>query len=224
MPVPSAHEPLRRPTDHAVLRAVAAGVVATVGLAVAGSAFWQIDLRYSTPTPVPAGHVEVRAGDRVELPAELERAVRSAPGPTLLHVFNPDCPCSRFNLEHVVEIAREFDGRARVVAVLQGRDARAARSRFDALETGLIACVDPDGEIAAAVGVYSTPQAAIVGPDARLVWRGNYNVSRFCRDDRTEFARIALTNAVADRAIPDLDPHATVAYGCELPRASEDVR
>ncbi len=202
-------------------RAIAAGLAATAGLAIAGWAFWTFDLRYSAPTPVPTNRIEVELGDSVDLPRALDRAVRSAPGPTLLHVFNPDCPCSRFNLEHVVGLAREFDGRARVVAVLEGSDALVSRSRFEALDTGLVSYTDQDGSIAAAVGAYSTPQAAIVDREAKLVWRGNYNLSRYCRDERTEFARIALSNAVLGLSTPAFESRATVAYGCVLPSAGE---
>jgi len=203
----------------AAWRQAAAAACALAGLAVAGHAFWDLDLRYARPTPAPPGRVDVERGARVELPDELARYVRAAPGPTLLHVFNPECPCSRFNLEHVVAIARELAGRARVVAVLQGADAKAAAAAFEARDTGLAHVSDPDGSIAASVGAYSTPQAAIVDRDGRLLWRGNYNVSRFCRDRDTEFARIALEHAVAGRDLPAFPADATIAYGCALPGA-----
>lgn len=207
----------------AAWRPAAAAACALAGLAAAGHAFWTLDLRYARPTPVPAEHVEVVRGDAVELPAQLARYVRAAPGPTLLHVFNPACPCSRFNLDHVVAIARGFEGRARVVAVLQGEDAQASFAAFDERSTGLARVADPDGAIAASVGAYSTPQAAILDRDGRLVWRGNYNVSRFCGDRETEFARIALECAVAGRALPPFPDVATTAYGCALPSAAEDA-
>jgi hypothetical protein len=52
----------------------------------------------------------------------------------------------------------------------------------------------------------------------RLAYRGNYNVSRYCTDPRTEFVRIALEQMVAETdklaSLPNL-----AAYGCELPSA-----
>lgn len=203
-------------------RSAAAAACALAGLAVAGHAFWDLDLRYAQPTPAPPGRFEVALGARVALPEELSRYVLAAPGPTLLHVFNPECPCSRFNLGHVVAIARGLEGRARVVAVLQGADARESVAAFEESDTGLAHVVDPDGSIAKALGAYSTPQAAIVERDGRLQWRGNYNLSRYCRDRDTEFARIALEHAVAGRAAPAFPIEATTAYGCALPGAKDE--
>ncbi len=57
--------------------------------------FWQQELQYARPTPVPADYVTVLPGRRVMVPVAAG-AVRK---PVLLHFFNPDCPCSRFNLK-----------------------------------------------------------------------------------------------------------------------------
>lgn len=202
-------------------RNIAAVLCALLGTSAAARAFWVIDLRYSQPTPVPATHIDVSRGERVVLPAELDRFVRSFSGPTLFHVFNPDCPCSRFNLEHVLSIARTFEGRVRFVAILQGEDESRSRESFAARGTGFASFPDPDGAIAESLGVYSTPQAAIVDDSTRLVWRGNYNSTRFCRDEASEYARIALESILAHQPVPDFGAVATTAYGCELPSAEE---
>ena len=77
---------------------------------------------------------------------------------------------------------------------------------------------DPGGHRAARLGVYSTPQAVVIGADGRLFFRGNYNTTRYCVDSRTEFARIAIEALLAGIPLPDLPPQARVAYGCPLRR------
>ncbi len=214
--------PSLSPARASNVRQFMAGACALVGLGAIGAAFWEVDLKYSTPTPRPASLAEVEPGAQLELPADLERFLRSAPGPTLLHFFNPQCPCSRFNLEHVIELARRFEGRARVLAVLaEGEEAADA---VEALSEHFPARVDSGGRLAEALGVYSTPQAAIVGPDLRLYWRGNYNRTRYCVEPNSEYARIALEAALAGRSAPQFDSRATLAYGCELPGAEDDAR
>ena len=80
------------------LRSTLAGLTALVLLAAIGGVFWLQDWRYSRPTPRPEGWHAVAAGTRVALPPEIEALRRARPGaPVLLHFFNPDCPCSRFN-------------------------------------------------------------------------------------------------------------------------------
>lgn len=50
-----------------------------------------------------------------------------------------------------------------------------------------------------------------------LLFRGNYNVSRYCTDPGTEFACIALESVVNHTPLPPATQTALIAYGCELP-------
>lgn len=201
----------------ALVLALSAGLLAVIGVV-----FWHQDLRYSLPTPRPAALPEVMAGATVPL-GEFLPAANPATGdarPWFLHFFNPGCPCSRFNLEHLRTLHQRFGDRARFVAVLQGEATPAellARFRAEDGLAGMDAVPDPEGRLAAACGVYSTPQAALLSPAGQLLFRGNYNASRYCADPNTEFARLALEALLAGRPIPALPPEAGVAYGCELP-------
>lgn len=78
-----------------------------------------------------------------------------------------------------------------------------------------------DSAIAAACGVYSTPQAVILDADGRLFYRGNYNRSRYCSDEKTGFARQALDTLLQHRFTLDLSPLAYKAYGCQLPACTQ---
>ncbi len=198
--------------------AAACGVV---GLAMVGLSFWRLDLRYALPTPIPHAHTAVVPGEVVELPPELaSRELRSG-RPTLLHFYNPECPCSRFNLDHVRELAARHAGAARFVAVLECEPDESSDVLESLLEHFDQAVFDPSGRIAAAVGVYSTPQAAIVTSDQKLFWRGNYNTSRYCSNRESEFARVALERACAGKAAPPPDERAQTAWGCPLPNDAE---
>lgn len=194
-------------------------------LALVGVTFWCQDLRYSLPTPRPAGWRGVAQGQAVSLPSHLADAAHDD-RPLLLHFFNPDCPCSRFNAEHLRALRQRFGSEVRFVAVVQVMDG----PQVEARDRGLIAAgrwfgadmeaiVDEDGSIAAACGVYSTPQAALIsgGPGRALLFRGNYNAARYCTDPRTEFVRLALEAFVEGKPIPPQSREAMMAYGCELP-------
>lgn len=183
-------------------------------LAVVGFAFWQQDLKYSRPTPRPASLRVVVPGSQ----PDLRGVPRFADGkPIFLHFFNPGCPCSRFNLDHVRALAMQQKEQAHFVAVLQGDDEGSLRREFASLGLDVPSVADTGGAIAAACGVYSTPQAVILGGDGRLFFRGNYNVSRYCPAQGTEFARIALEALLAGKPAPVFPDAALVAYGCELP-------
>lgn len=217
-------------------------------LAAVGLTFWLQEWRYAQATPRPEKLVQPPLGARLSLgevvagadaPLQTASAQRAAPGPTVLHFFNPDCPCSRFNAAHLRQLREEFAGRAEFVAVLEGEgEAAELQAAFAAWDLDLRSVVDVDGALAAAAGVYATPQAVVLAADGTLHYRGNYNVQRFCSDRRTQFVRRALETLLAP--VPDvaadpfppegdpkadvpfdpLDPRACTAFGCPLPLRS----
>ncbi|NUP07402.1 MAG: redoxin domain-containing protein [Polyangiaceae bacterium] len=197
--------------------AVVALVVATC-LSFSGYLFWREDVRYSLPTPRPDGLVQPPAGSSLEVDAWLAAAnlPPRAGRPVLLHFFNPECPCTRFNVDHVRKLHARFGERVEFIAVAQtslsGHELDAAMAE---LKLGIPHFVDTNGRVAAAAGVYSTPQAVLVDAEQKLVYRGNYNVSRYCTDPETEFVRIAIESLESSREAPRETP----AYGCELPTA-----
>lgn len=208
---------VRAPAPTARPHIAAAGLLAGVLLAGVVGLFWWQDVRYSLPTPVPEDWHAVAPGAMVTLPPGLEQ-LRVAGGrrPLLLHFFNPACPCSRFNVDHVREIATTYADRVTVVAVLAEARPDDLRAAYRALKLRLPHYVDDDRSAATAVGAYSTPQAALIDAAGRLVYRGNYNTSRYCRDRETEFARIAIDDLLAGRAARPSPAAATVSYGCPL--------
>ncbi len=174
--------------------------------------FWYEDWQYTQPTPRPLHLTQAKPGGLLRL-SEFKLPVAVADSadrrPLFLHFYNPKCPCSRFNLDHVRDLVRAHGAQVRFVAVIEG-DRKAARG----LPMPLIA--DPQGAVARACGVYSTPQAVLLDARGRLVYRGNYNTGRYCEGRATEFARIALENLLASHSAPE-PAAATTAYGCQLP-------
>jgi hypothetical protein len=200
---------------------LAGGCVAAL-LGLVAWVFWEQDVRYMLPTPRPPGLVQPGVGSALPAGQWLARLGVAPRGlPVHLHVFNPDCPCSRFNADHVRELARTYGDRVQFVGLIQVPEdtARAdAAAAALALELGMPLAIDEGGAIARAAGVYSTPQAVLVDAAGGLVYRGNYNLSRYHVDRRTEHARLALEALVGEPAA-FTDPGAP-AYGCELPRAA----
>jgi hypothetical protein len=187
-------------------------------LAVVGYAFWNEDWRYSLPTPFPEGLIQPPLGSRLALPALID-AVKRNGRPLLLHFANPQCPCTQFSLDHVRRLEQTFGNRVDFVTVLQSdSDLAEARSEFQSMHLRMPVVYDRGAKIGDWVGVYATPQAAILAADGSLYFRGNYNRSRYCSDETSEFVRIALEALVAKRPLPRLPGEATVTYGCPLPR------
>jgi hypothetical protein len=209
--------------------------MASLCFALIGAVFWQEDVRYSLPTPRPHDMQQVPIGTVLPVAAWFRDAgVNPVPsGPVLLHFFNPACSCSRFNLEHLRTLVRRYAGQVRFLAVVQdtgdigpGSSAReraaepgesSLRQRVEELGLGMPIVSDHGGTIARQAGIYATPQAVLLDHASRIIYRGNYNRTRYCSDARTEYVRMAIDDLLASRA---LNLPETRAYGCALPAFS----
>jgi hypothetical protein len=176
-------------------------------------AFWYQEWQYALPTPRPAELRQPNIGE----PLTITGLQRDQTKPTLLHFFNPVCPCSRFNIDHVRELIADYGDVVQIVAVLEADDQHDGLEAFAQLNLKCEAIVDRDGAIARQAGVYATPQGVVLGYDGELHYRGNYNLSRYCTAAETEFVRQAIENCLALQPPLEFPAAATVAVGCQLP-------
>ncbi|TAH02324.1 MAG: AhpC/TSA family protein [Sphingobacteriales bacterium] len=177
--------------------------------------FWRNELVYNLPTPVPSQYTKVEAGNRIYITA-FETPENTKP--LFIHFFNPDCPCSRFNMNHFKSIVKEYNTQVDFAMVVLSADTYTAaqiKRKYD-----LDMPVYFDSAMAAACGVYSTPQAVILNTDHQLVYRGNYNKSRYCTDKKTEYARLALSGLLQNKTYA-FNQFALKAYGCQLPKCTK---
>jgi hypothetical protein len=178
--------------------------------------FWYTDWKYSLPTPVPKQYHPVGAGTSIELNGKLAVA---GDKPVFIHFFNPDCPCSRFNIPFFKALARKYGDRVSfAVVVLNNKEytATEVQKKFD-----LDIPVSFDSTIAADCGVYSTPQAVLLDATRHLYFRGNYNKSRYCTDSRSNYAQMAIDSLFGNVSRPLFAAYALKAYGCILPACTK---
>ncbi len=177
-----------------------------------GALFWYNELIYHLPTPIPEHYKPVNNGTVIKLASEFDAYQGK---PVFLHFFNPDCPCSRFNITNFKALVKQYGGQVNfVVVVINNKNytAKAIRDKFDLNIPVLF-----DASLAAMCGVYSTPQAVLLDAQHTLYYRGNYNQSRYCTDEKTSYAKIALNGLLHDHARLVFSPLALRAYGCSLP-------
>jgi len=173
--------------------------------------FWINEWKYSLPTPVPDDYHAVKQGQYIALKIKLNDTTK----PVFIHFFNPACPCSRFNVPAFRKLATKYGKQVNFAIIVLSSEhytVKEIQEKFD-----LNIPVFFDAPTAVACGVYSTPQVALLDSKRRLFYRGNYNSSRYCTDERTNYAAIAV------RKLIDNDYHTTFstlalrAYGCSLP-------
>jgi hypothetical protein len=174
--------------------------------------FWYNSWVYLLPTPVPKDYRPVPAGSHISLygPAAIKEAK-----PTFLHFFNPDCPCSRFNIKHFQSLVGAYGHQVNFVVVVMSDKKYSVKAVQERL--GLNLPVMFDTSIAKRCGVYSTPQAVLVNSKSKIFYRGNYNKSRYCTDENTNYAKIALVGLLGNMPTMAFDEQALKSYGCSLP-------
>jgi hypothetical protein len=132
---------------------------------------------------------------------------------TILHFWDPDCPCARFNQVHVRDlISIHGAGDIRFVIVVPAEHAREGdrlRQRAETVfGTGIEVVID-HGELANAVP--SSPAAAIFAADRELAYFGPYSIGAVCSQGQGNFVETVLT-----RLKQGQNPHFlnTMAVGC----------
>lgn len=179
--------------------------------------FWYNDWKYKLPTPIPSNYKIVNMGTEINLPPQLNSQEQK---PVFLHFFNPDCPCSRFNMFYFKRLVKQYQQQVVFEIVVMNNKHYSAdkiQNMFD-----LKIPVSFDTTIAKSCGVYSTPQAVILNSNHQLYYRGNYNKSRYCAEEKTGYAKIALVALLKKEAPVSFDAYALRAYGCQLPTCTKN--
>jgi hypothetical protein len=213
------HNPIRAVRVSKRLKARLAVVVLVVSAVVVGSVFWHMEVVYSLPTPVPADHRNVEVGSPITLEGPM---AQPAGMPVFLHFFNPRCPCSRFNLPEVKALVRKYQDRIAFRVVVVPPEGKRYSGPDAYRDIGMDIPVSFDRSIAAACGVYSTPQAVLIDAGGKLFYRGNYNKHRYCTAAATNYARMAIDSLLAGTERIHPERAALLSYGCSLPKCTKD--
>ncbi|QSB25227.1 thioredoxin fold domain-containing protein [Flavobacterium sp. CLA17] len=178
--------------------------------------FWQNEFKYSLPTPIPKNYHDVAVGSQIDL----GKCWTTNNKPVFIHFFNPDCPCSRFNVPHVSGLIKKYGDRInfKIVVLNQQKNftIEEIQKKFDAAIP-----VYFDSAMASKCGVFSTPQAVIIDPSHHLYYRGNYNKTRYCTNADSNYAQMAIDSLLKQIQSPSFDALALRAYGCSLPKCTK---
>jgi thioredoxin-related protein len=178
---------------------------------VIGVLFWYNELQYQLPTPIPKNYKAVTAGELIKLNSKLRADTTK---PVFLHFFNPTCPCSKFNIKMFKSLVAKYDKKinfALVVISDKQYTADEIRAKFD-----MNIPVSFDQTLAAQCGVYSTPQVALIDDKSKLYYRGNYNITRYCTDEKTNYAQQAINGVLVNNGGLTFNKLALTSYGCRL--------
>jgi thiol-disulfide isomerase/thioredoxin len=177
--------------------------------------FWWQEIQYTLPTPIPNNYTPVLTNTK---PILTDNQLFSFEKPVFIHFFNPHCPCSKFNLEHIKYLVKTYQKDVNFYVVMSVEEDETLVTSFkESFGLPISIYFDKNKQLATSLGVYSTPQAVILDKSSMLYFRGNYNKTRYCTDKKTNFAEIAIQNLLEGKIAPIFPIIATQSYGCELP-------
>ncbi|MDR6763585.1 thiol-disulfide isomerase/thioredoxin [Flavobacterium sp. 2755] len=181
-----------------------------------GYLFWQNEFKYSLPTPIPKNYHAIAMGSKVDL----SQCCAFDNKPVFFHFFNPDCPCSRFNVPHVSDLIKKYGDKVNFKIVVLNKKKTFSIEEIQQ-KFGAAIPVYFDEGIAQKCGVISTPQAVLLDADHNLYYRGNYNKTRYCTDAESNYAQMAIDSLLKQNNSPSFNALALRAYGCSLPNCTK---
>jgi hypothetical protein len=173
--------------------------VASLWLAGTAYAFWSFELKHERS--FESGRTVLF--DSATRERSAEAWFRSAIGPrggvTVVHVYEPNCPCNRFTHPHLARIIANYQQRGvRFVAAARG-------GAGGAPPDGLQQVVVPSGSDLA--WIEATPAALVFDANGRLVYFGPYSDSARCGDSG------GLVERVLERMLAGQAPRPQAFYG-----------
>jgi hypothetical protein len=176
-----------------------------------GCLFYQQEIKYWVPTPLPANYKEVAPGSLIT-----NAHFRTTDRPKFIHFFNPKCPCSKFNFTSYKQLIGAYQNRFDCYAIVQNSSLGIRNDDLKFLEDlNVTLIVDTDQTMARSMGVYSTPQLVLLDAQNQLYYRGNYNQARYCTNPETFYAKMAIDSLINGELYTIPNP-AFIAYGCSL--------
>lgn len=178
--------------------------------------FWSQEVQYWIPTEIPKDYVDVPSGSSVSLDF-----IKKNQKHKVLHFYNPNCPCSKFNFTSFKKILKDHHQKFDFYLIVQDTEEGISSNVYEELEKYNAEIItDKNKEIANSCGVYSTPQMAILDQNNTLYYKGNYNKARYCTSPNSDYAAMAIDSLFSGVQQPSFPAFAKQAYGCSLEKST----
>ena len=189
------------------MKKVLLAILMPLVLFLIGYVFYIQQVQYLLPTPIPEDHQEIKLGSIISSLNDVDERIY------WYHFFSPECPCSKFNSKHITNLKNEYKQVKLIVVVHENDYIEGAKELISNSDSVI---VDQNYSLARSFGVYSTPQAVLVNDNKQLLYRGNYNKSRYCTSPQTNFVAQFLDSATSENELPIFNSLAYKSYGCYI--------
>ena len=179
--------------------------------------FWYHEWKYSLPTPVPENYHPLQVGEHVDVARKFNLATNK---PLLIHFFNPECPCSRFNVPHFKSLVKKYSEEINFAVVIINKSRSYTGSeiqdKYDFTVQALF-----DQSIADSCGVFPPSKAVLLMAEVGFHYRATI-IKGYCINKNSNYAEMAIDSLLGLHSYPICSQCGVKAYGCRLPKCTNN--
>ena len=203
-----------------------AGILVSVWLVSTIFAFWWFQFRNIQAFDSNAVNNQTVFFESGELGQRLEKLVKAdyrlgkKTPISVIHFWNPDCPCNRFNEVHVKKIISAYaDKNVKFTVVVSGsnKEERHQRQVLAKQVFSHSAVKEIRSDWPMNQGPPSSPAVGVVNSDGELIYFGPYSLGARCAPDKGKFVENVLDGLYARKKSADKKQLNTLAVGCFCP-------
>jgi hypothetical protein len=205
------------------LKNVLVGGLVFVWVASTVFAFWWFQFRNIRSFDSAAVKSQTVFFESGELGGRLETLVKSRnnlKAIKVVHFWDPDCPCSRFNEVHVKKIIADYKGQNvefTVVVRGQTQEVRTERKLQAQQVFNDVAVKEVISDWPVDKGPPSSPAVGVMNNDGELVYFGPYSLGARCTQDKGQFVEKVLDGLSTKKTSINKKQLNTLAVGCFCP-------
>lgn len=139
---------------------------------------------------------------------------------SVIHFWNPDCPCNRFNEVHVKKIITDYAEKNVNFTIVVSGSSEKERNQRQALAEKIFnhsAVKEIRSDWPMHKGPPSSPAVAVLNRRGELVYFGPYSLGARCAPDKGKFVESVLDGLYASKKSADKKQLNTLAVGCFCP-------
>ena len=190
-------------------------------------AFWWFQFRNIQVFDLDAQKNQTVFFESGELGERLENLVNKASSKdkktgaiSVVHFWNPDCPCNRFNESHVKKIITDYaEKNVQFTIVVSGQSAKVRNQRYEQAKEIFShpSVKEIRNDWPMQKGPPSSPAVGVLNSDGELIYFGPYSLGARCAPDKAKFVETVLDGLYKNKARANKKQLNTLAVGCFCP-------
>lgn len=196
-------------------KVILAGLITFLWLIGTGYAFWWFQARDLRPFDLQAANLIEEQELSLSLTQLLTTLKQKHPDDAyLVHFWQPDCSCNRFNQTHVNDIANKYQEKNfQLVTIVRPHPDYSDQQIINMAKEqfGSNVIIDHQKLLTGAARIPATPAAAVLDKTGKLAYFGPYSDSTFCGVGGTAFVERVADLLVQGEVTSLLN---TMVFGC----------